>query len=108
MRLLIANPNPNEAITESCGALAREAASAGTDVVAWTNRHGPPVIDSVYGDYMAGRPLSSIHGTASVPVTMIGCRQTPESRGGDEDRRLDSRGLIFVYEGPWLRSRRDP
>jgi peptidylglycine monooxygenase len=30
---------------------------------------------------------------------MIGCRQTPESGGGDEDRRLDSRWLIFVYEG---------
>jgi hypothetical protein len=52
--------------------------------------------------------VSFIHGTASVPVTMIGCRQTPESGGGDKDRRLDSRGLIFVYEGPWLRSRRDP
>jgi allantoin racemase len=57
MRLLVANPNSSEAITESCAALAREAASTGTDVVAWTNRHGPPVIDSVYGDYMAGRPL---------------------------------------------------
>jgi allantoin racemase len=57
MRLLVANPNSSEAITELCAALAREAASAGTEVVAWTNRHGPPVIDSVYGDYMAGRPL---------------------------------------------------
>jgi len=25
--------------------------------VQWTNRQGPPVIDSVYADYMAGRPL---------------------------------------------------
>lgn len=57
MRLLVANPNSSEAITDLCVALAREAASAGTDVVAWTNRQGPTVIDSVYGDYMAGRPL---------------------------------------------------
>jgi allantoin racemase len=67
MRLLIANPNPNEAITESCAALAREAASAGTDVVAWTNRHGPPVIDSVYGDYMAGRPCPPFTGLRVFP-----------------------------------------
>ena len=58
MRLLVANPNSTEAITEACAALARDAASPGTDIVVWTNRHGPPVIDSVYGDYMAGRPLA--------------------------------------------------
>ena len=57
MRLLIANPNSTEAITDACALLARSAASPGTDIVPWTNRHGPPIIDSVYGDYLAGRPL---------------------------------------------------
>lgn len=57
MRLLVANPNSTEAITEACVALARDAASPGTEILPWTNRDGPPVIDSVYADYMAGRPL---------------------------------------------------
>lgn len=57
MRLLLANPNSTEAITEACLVLARAAASPGTEIVPWTNRQGPPVIDSLYGDYMAGRPL---------------------------------------------------
>ena len=57
MRLLIANPNSTEAITEACAVLARGAASPGTEIVPWTNRRGPPIIDSAYADYMAGRPL---------------------------------------------------
>ena len=58
MRLLVANPNSTEAITEACAALARAAASPNTEIVPWTNRDGPPVIDSLYGDSMAGRPLA--------------------------------------------------
>lgn len=57
MRLLLANPNATQAITEACAALARAAASPGTEIDLWTNRQGPPVVDSMYGDYMAGRPL---------------------------------------------------
>ena len=57
MRLLLANPNSTEAITTACAGLARAAASPGTEVVPWTNREGPPAVDSLYGDYMAGRPL---------------------------------------------------
>ncbi len=57
MRVLVANPNASEAITEVCAKLARAAASPGTEVIGWTNREGPPVIDSFYGDYSAGRPL---------------------------------------------------
>lgn len=65
MRILVANPNSTEAITEACAALARSAASSGTDIVPWTNRQGPPIIDSVYADYVAGhhliRGLSKLH-----------------------------------------------
>jgi allantoin racemase len=57
MRIVVANPNATEAITEICARLARAAASPGTEVIAWTNRQGPPLIDSFYGDYSAGRPL---------------------------------------------------
>ncbi len=64
MRILLANPNATEAITEACLALARRAASPGTEVVGWTNRQGPPVIDSFYRDYLAGRPL--VEGLAAV------------------------------------------
>ena len=58
MKLLLANPNATEAVTKACADLARAVASPGTEIVAWTNRGGPPVVDSFYGDYMAGRPLA--------------------------------------------------
>jgi len=58
VRILVANPNATEAITDVCLALARGAASPGTELTGWTNRQGPPIIDSFYGDYMAGRPLA--------------------------------------------------
>ncbi len=59
MKLLLANPNATEAVTKACADLARAVASPGTEVVAWTNRAGPPVVDSFFGDYMAGRPLAT-------------------------------------------------
>ena len=59
MRILVANPNATAAITDACLALARGAASPGTELTPWTNGAGPPLIDSFYGDYMAGRPLAS-------------------------------------------------
>jgi Asp/Glu/hydantoin racemase len=58
VKLLLANPNATDAVTKACADLARAAASPGTEIVAWTNRGGPPVVDSFYGDYMAGRPLA--------------------------------------------------
>ena len=58
MKLLLANPNATEAVTKACADLARAAAAAGTEIVPWTNREGPPVVDSFYGDAMAGRPLA--------------------------------------------------
>jgi allantoin racemase len=57
MRILLANPNATEAITTACVTLARAAASAETEVTGWTNSGGPPVVDSFYADYAAGRPL---------------------------------------------------
>ncbi len=58
IRLLLANPNATAAITDACAALARAAASPGTEIVPWTNREGPPVVDSFHGDYAAGRALA--------------------------------------------------
>ena len=58
MRIVLANPNATEAITDACAILARAAATPGTDIVAWTNRDGPAVVDSFYGDASAGRPLA--------------------------------------------------
>jgi allantoin racemase len=57
MRVLVANPNSTRAITEACVGLARLTASPGTDVAGWTNDAGPPVVDSVYSDYLAGAAL---------------------------------------------------
>lgn len=57
MRVLVVNPNATDAITEGCVALARAAAASGTEVVGWTNRESPPVVDSFHADYLAGRAL---------------------------------------------------
>jgi allantoin racemase len=58
MRIVLANPNATQAITDACVLLARAAASTDTTIVGWTNRGGPAVVDSYYGDYSAGRPLT--------------------------------------------------
>ena len=58
MKLLLANPNATDAVTRACAELARKAATPGTEIVAWTNRSGPPIVDSFYGDAMAARPLA--------------------------------------------------
>jgi len=57
VRLLIANPNATAPVTAACVLLARAAASPSTEVVGWTNQQGPPLVDSWYADYFAGRPL---------------------------------------------------
>ncbi|TPG55654.1 hydantoin racemase [Roseomonas nepalensis] len=46
MRILIANANTTEAITERCAEAARGAASPGTEIVPGTPRFGPAVISS--------------------------------------------------------------
>jgi allantoin racemase len=57
MRLLVANPNSTAAITDACAGLARRAAAPATEIVGWTNDAGPPIVDSVYADYLAGATL---------------------------------------------------
>ncbi|WP_144185765.1 aspartate/glutamate racemase family protein [Elioraea rosea] len=46
MRILLANANTTEAVTEICAASARAAAAPGTEIVAVTPRFGPAVISS--------------------------------------------------------------
>jgi len=71
MKLLVANPNSTESITEACAVLARAAAAPGTEIVPWTNRDGPPVIDSLYGDSMASRPLAKSLGALATRVDAV-------------------------------------
>jgi allantoin racemase len=58
MRIVLANPNATAGMTDACAILARAAASPGTEIVAWTNHEGPPIVDSWLADYFAGRPLA--------------------------------------------------
>ena len=58
MKILLANPNATDAMTTACGVLARAAASSDTEIIAWTNRDGPPMVDSFSADYAAGCALS--------------------------------------------------
>lgn len=57
MRILVANANTTEAITEACAASARRAASPGTEIVAATPRFGPAVISSRAENIIAGHAL---------------------------------------------------
>jgi allantoin racemase len=57
MRLLVANANTTEAITEACAAAARAAAAPGTEIVAATPRFGPAVISSRAENVIAGHAL---------------------------------------------------
>lgn len=59
MKLLLANPNATERVTQACAKLARAAALPGTEIVEWTNRRGPAVIDSWETDAAAARALAS-------------------------------------------------
>lgn len=71
MRVLLANPNSTQDITEACAALARDVASPGTEIIPWTNVDGPPLIDSVYADYMAGRPLLRALAQLAAPDAIV-------------------------------------
>lgn len=72
MRIVLANPNATQAITDACVVLARQAASPGTEIAGWTNRAGPVVVDSFYGDYSAGRPLArALRTLAPMPDAVV-------------------------------------
>jgi len=72
MRLVLANPNATAAITDACAILARAAAAPGTDIVGWTNRDGPAVVDSFYADASAARPLTrGLRGLAPPPDAVV-------------------------------------
>ncbi|NMJ41969.1 hydantoin racemase [Roseomonas sp. JC162] len=57
MRLLVANANTTEAITEACAAAARAAAAPGTQIIPATPRFGPAVISSRAENVIAGHAL---------------------------------------------------
>jgi allantoin racemase len=72
VRLLIANPNATAPVTDACVLLARAAASPGTEIVGWTNAQGPPLVDSWYADYFAGRPLlQGLRAVAPAPDAVV-------------------------------------
>jgi allantoin racemase len=60
MRILVANANTTEAITEACAASARRAASPGTEILAATPRFGPAVISSRVENAIAGHALLEV------------------------------------------------
>lgn len=57
MRLLVANANTTEAITQACADAARAAAAPGTEIVPATPRFGPAVISSRAENVIAGHAL---------------------------------------------------
>ncbi len=57
MRLLVANANTTEAITEACAEAARAAAAPGTEIVPATPRFGPAVISTRAENVIAGHAV---------------------------------------------------
>jgi len=57
MRLLVANANTTEAITEACAEAARAAAAPGTEIVPATPRFGPAVISTRAENAIAGHAV---------------------------------------------------
>jgi allantoin racemase len=57
MRLLVANANTTEAITQACAEAARVAAAPGTEIIPATPRFGPAVISSRAENVIAGHAL---------------------------------------------------
>ncbi len=57
MKLLVANANTTEAITQLCAATARAAAAPGTEIIAATPRFGPAVIATRAENAIAGHAL---------------------------------------------------
>ena len=60
MRLLVANPNTTQAVTDRIAATARAAASPGTEIIAVTARHGP--------EYIATRAEAVLGGVATLEM----------------------------------------
>jgi len=57
MRLLLANANTTQAITDACAAAARAAAAPGTEIIPATPRFGPAVIATRAENVIAGHAL---------------------------------------------------
>lgn len=57
MRLLVANANTTQAITDACAAAARAAAGPGTEIIPATPRFGPAVISTRAENVIAGHAL---------------------------------------------------
>ncbi|MBW6398695.1 aspartate/glutamate racemase family protein [Roseomonas sp. HJA6] len=57
MRLLVANANTTEAITDACAAAARAAAAPGTEIIPATPRFGPAVITTRAENVIAAHAL---------------------------------------------------
>jgi allantoin racemase len=71
MRILVANANTTEAITELCASAARAAASAGTEILPATPRFGPAVISSRAENVIAGHALLELLATHAGSVEAV-------------------------------------
>lgn len=60
MRLLVANANTTEAITQICAEAARAAAAPGTEIIPATPRFGPEVISTRAENIIAGHALLAL------------------------------------------------
>ena len=76
VRLLYINPNATGSMTDQVVAVARRAALPGTEVLGWTNRHGPAAIQGAAdGDAAVAGVLALLPAAreAAADVIVIAC-----------------------------------
>lgn len=73
MRLLFLNPNSTESMTEGIAAAARAAAPPGVEIVARTNRAGPPAIQG------EADGVAAIPGILAEIASALGAADTPDA-----------------------------
>ncbi len=73
MRLLVINPNATQSMTDKIAGAARRAVPSGVEVVAVTNRDGPPSIQGAEDGMLAAPGVLSLVAEARADAIVIAC-----------------------------------
>lgn len=104
MRILAVNPNTSTVMTEAIGAVARQVASPGTEVIAWNPARGPDAIENHLDETRAaGHLLDLLEGVRDGPMRIdgvaIACYGDP---GLDAARELLAVPVVGIAEASML------
>ncbi|MCO5062980.1 MAG: aspartate/glutamate racemase family protein [Rhizobiaceae bacterium] len=97
MRILVVNPNTTASMTATISEAAREAASAGTEIVAVTSRMGPASIEGYYDEALAvpGMLAEVVAAGDAIDAVVIACF---DDTGLDAARALADVPVLGICE----------